>query len=197
MLAPIFTHGTLANTKKAISEGKIKYPAYCWCTDVEQYGFLNKNNELEIIGIPCLTGTLDNTLILSTLNDGLYQVKGQHKITANHPTTFDCDSFILVVVQTIDGIRKIRRITADELTTYTIGEDLSVEADEVATKDYLDEQGYASEEYIDEKIAILKAELEDEIEELVRPVVRPMVEEIIDETILPEDDDNIRDLFNE
>ena len=74
---------------------------------------------------------------------------------------------------------------------------MSVETDEVATKDYLEEQGYASEEYIDEKIAILKAELEDEIEELVRPVVRPMVEEIIDETILPEDDDNIRDLFNE
>ena len=127
----------------------------------------------------------------------MYQVKGQHKITANHPTTFDCDSFILVVVQTIDGIKKIRRITADELTTYTIGEDLSVEADEVATKDYLDDKGYATEEYLDDKIAVLKAELEDEIEELVRPVVRPMVEEIIDETILPEDDDNIRDLFNE
>ena len=197
MLTPIFTHGSYDNTIKAIETGKIKYPAYCWITDRGQYGFINKSNELEIIGIPELVGTLDNTLILSALNDGLYQVKGQHKITANHPTTFDCDSFILVVVQTIDGIKKIRRITADELTTYTIGEDLSVEADEVATKDYLDEQGYASEEYIDEKIAILKAELEDEIEELVRPVVRPMVEEIIDETILPEDDDNIRDLFNE
>ena len=48
MLTPIFTHGTYANTIKAIEAGKIKYPAYCWMTDVQQYGFINKNNELTV-----------------------------------------------------------------------------------------------------------------------------------------------------
>ena len=196
MLAPIFTHGTLENTKKAIQEGKIKYPAYCWCTDVSQYGFINKHNELEFIGIPELTGTLENKIILSSLDDGLYQVKGQHKITADHATTFDSSSFILVVVQTTAEGKKVRRITADELTTYTIGEDLSVTANEVATKDYLDEKGYATEDYVDAKIAVLKQELEDEIEELVEPVVRPLVEQIIDEEIQPEDNSRIDELFN-
>lgn len=196
MLAPIFTHGTLENTKKAMQEGKIKYPAYCWCTDVSQYGFINKHNELEFIGIPELTGTLENKIILSSLDDGLYQVKGQHKITADHATTFDSSSFILVVVQTTAEGKKVRRITADELTTYTIGEDLSVTANEVATKDYLDEKGYATEDYVDAKIAVLKQELEDEIEELVEPVVRPMVEQIIDEEIQPEDNSKIDELFN-
>lgn len=197
MLAPIFTHGTYANTIKAIAEGKIKYPGYCWIVDTSQYGFINKNNELEMIGIPELTGTLENKIILSSLYDGLYQIKGQHTITADYPTTFDCSSPILVVVQTIGGIKKVRRITADELSAYTINEDLTVSVDEVATKDYLDDKGYTTEEQLDEKIAVLKAELEDEIEILVEPVVRPMVEEIIDREIQPEDDENIRDLFDE
>lgn len=196
MLAPIFTHGTYENTIKAIADGKIKYPSYCWITDKGQYGFLNKNNQLEVIGIPELTGTIQNNIILSSLDDGIYQVKGQHKITADHPTTFDSTSFIIVVVQTIGGSKKVRRITADELTTYVIGEDLSVTENEVATKDYLDDHGYATDEYVDDKIAVLKTELEDEIEELVEPVVRPMVESIIDEEIQPESDENIENLFN-
>lgn len=197
MLAPIFTHGTYENTIKALEDGKIKYPAYCWVTDKNLYGFINKNNELEWIGIPSENGTMQNPIILSSLNDGLYQVKGQHKITADYPTTFDTASYILVVVQTIDGVKKIRRITADELSVYTINEDLSVDVNEVATKDYLDEHGYVTDSQVDDKIAVLKQELEDEIEELVRPIVRPMVEEIIDEDIQPEDDDAIRDLFSE
>ena len=195
MLAPIFTHGTYENTIKAIESGKIKYPSYCWITDKGQYGFLNKNNELEVVGIPELTGTLDNKIILSSLNDGLYQVKGQHKITADHATTFDCSSYIIVIIQTINETKKIRRITADELTTYIVGEDLSVKSNEVATKEYLDDKGYSTEEELDEKIAVLKAELESEIEDLVEPVVLPLVQGIIEEEIQPEDDEKIRELF--
>ena len=197
MLAPIFTHGTYANTIKAIQEGKIKYPGYCWIVDTSQYGFINKNNELEMIGIPELTGTLENKIILSSLYDGLYQVKGQHTITADYPTTFDCGSPILVVVQTIGGLKKVVRIASDELIRYTINEDLSVTEEAYITQSYLDEKGYATEDYLDERIAVLKSELEDEIEILVEPVVRPMVEEIIDREIQPEDDNNIRDLFDD
>ena len=196
MLAPIFTHGTYENTIKAIQEGKIKYPSYCWVTDRGQYGFLNKQNQLEIIGIPELTGTIQNKIILSALDDGLYQVKGQHKITDDHPTTFDSTSFILVVVQTVGGVKKVSRIASDEVVRYEIGDDLTVTEDAYVTESYLKEHGYADEEYIDEKIAILKAELEDEIEELVEPVVRPLVESIIDEDIKEEDDENIRNLFD-
>lgn len=196
MLAPIFTHGTYENTVKAIQEGKIKYPAYLWISDTEQYGFLNKQNQLETIGIPELTGTLENKIILSSLYDGLYQIKGQHTITADYPTTFDCSSPILVVVQTIGGVKKVVRIASDELCRYTINEDLSVTEESYITEAYLDEKGYTTEEQLDEKIAVLKAELEDEIEVLVEPVVRPMVEEIIDETIQPESDENIENLFN-
>ena len=196
MLTPIFTHGTYANTIKAIEEGKIKYPAYCWCVDVQQYGFLNKEGELETIGIPTLTGTQENEIILSSLDDGLYEIKGQHKITATDTTTYYSMSNILCVVQTIDG-KKVKRITADTIEDATVEEDLSVTRETVATREWIQEQGYADRAYIDYKFEILKQELEDEIEELVRPVVEPMVVQIINEEIIDVPIEDIEDLFDE
>lgn len=197
MLTPIFTHGTYANTIKAIEDGKIKYPAYCWMTDVQQYGFLNKNNELEVIGIPELTGTEENEIILSLLNDGLYQIKGKHKITANDETTYYSMSPILCVVQTIDGQKKVKRITADTIEDCVVNENLEVTRETVATKEWVQAQGYADTTYIDYKMEILKQELEDEIEELVRPVVYPMVTQIINEEVTSVPIEDIEELFDE
>lgn len=196
MLAPIFTHGTYENTIKAIEAGKIKYPCYLWISDRGQYGFLNKDNQLEVIGIPELTGTIQNKIILSSLDDGLYQIKGQYKITDDHPTTFDSTSFLLVVVQTIGGVKKITTIASDEVIRYKIGDDLSVTEDAYITEAYLKDKGYTTQEELDIKIAVLKKELEDEIEELVAPVVEPLVKRIIDEEIQPEDDEEIKNLFD-
>ena len=201
MLAPIFTHGTYANTVKAIEEGKIKYPAYLWISDRGQYGFLNKQNQLEVIGIPELTGTIQNKIILSTLDDGLYQVRGQYKITADHPTTFDSSSYILVVVQTMGGLKKVTRISSDELIRYTINEDLSVTEEAYITQSYLDEKGYATEDFVDEKIAameaVIMADVEAALPDMLEPILRPVVEDVVDQTIQPEDDENIRDLFDD
>lgn len=195
MLTPIFTHGTYANTIKAIQDGKLKYPAYCWCTDVQQYGFLNKEGELETIGIPTLTGTAANEIILSSLDDGLYEIIGQHKITADDETTYYSMSNILCVVQTIDGKKKVKRITADDICNYTVEEDLSVTQDIVATQEWIKEQGYADKAYIDYKFEILKQQIEEEIESLVEPVVYPMVTRIIDAEIQNVPDEDIENLF--
>lgn len=197
MLTPIFTHGTYANTIKAIETGKIKYPAYCWCTDLQLYGFINKYNELETIGIPELTGTIEDKIILSSLHDGLYQIKGQHKITAEYPTTFDTTSPIIVVIQTIGGVKKIRRITADDLTTYTIDGGGDVSVDEVATKDFLDEAGYATEEVVDEKLAVMQQAIEDEIYGYLDENLEPKIIQVVDEYVTGEDPEKIVDLFSD
>ena len=201
MLAPIFTHGTYANTIKAIQEGKIKYPCYCWITDTEQYGFLNKNNELEVIGIPELTGTPENELILSALQDGIYQIRGQHKITADDPTVYFSMTPVIGLIQTIDGKKKIKRITADEIMDYVIEEDLSVTRDVIVTESYLKSKGYADEEYVDRKIAAMEAVILEEVEtalpEMITPIVRPVVEQVVDETVQDIDEDDIDDLFDE
>lgn len=169
MLTPVFTHGTYENTIKAIQEGKIRYPAYCWIVDRGQYGFINKTNELEIIGIPEFVGTLDNVIILSDFDDGIYQVKGQHKVTSDAYTTFDTASFIFVIVQTIDGEQKIRRITADEIYDYVVIDGEVAHETTQVTTDYLDANGYVTDED---------------------------VSRIIDESLVDYDDDTIRSLFD-
>lgn len=194
MKTPVFTHGTYENTIKAIQEGRIKYPGYCWITDKELYGFINKNNELEYIGIPVLTGTLEKEIILSDLDDGLYEIKGQHKITPDSETVFFSFTPISCIVQTINDVKKIKRITSNEIIDYTIINE-EVVSDSYVTESYLNEHGYASEDYIDARITALKQEIEDEIETLVGPVIRPMVEEVIDEDIQNVSDEEIESLF--
>lgn len=201
MLAPIFTHGTYDNTIKAITDGKIKYPAYCWITDRGQYGFLNKQNQLEIIGIPEFTGTMQNPIILSSLDDGLYQIKGQHKITAEDDTTFYSMTSIICVVQTLDEKKKIKRITADEIIDYVVNEDLSVARDIIVTESYLESKGYVDAEYVDRKIAAMEQIIKDDIEaalpEMIEPIVRPVVEDVVDDTVQDIPEEDIEDLFHE
>ncbi len=194
MKAPVFTHGTYENTIKAIQEGKIKYPAYCWITDKEQYGFLNKNNELETIGIPLLTGTIEKQIILSELDDGLYEIKGQYKITSESETIFFSFAPISCIVQTIDEVKKIKHITSNEIVDYTIiNEEIS--SDTYITESYLRDHGYVTEDYVNLRIEALKREIEDEIGTLIEPVIRPMVEEVIDEDIQNVSDEEIESLF--
>lgn len=191
MLTPIFAHGTYDNTIQAIEDGKLVYPAYLWISDRKQYGFLNKHGDLELICIPEYTGTSEDMIILSSLEDGLYQIKGQHKITPTYETVFTSFSPIIVVIQTINNKKKIRRITADELTTYTVENDMSVRVNEVATKDYLDEHHYATESYVDAKVAAMEQVIMDNVE----AVLPSMVEAKIDEMIGDIDDNDIEDLF--
>ena len=197
-LIPTFAHGTLEQIRGGIAEGKLKYPSYCWVDDTNQYAFLNKYGELEICGIPSFTGTLGEEIILSELDDGLYEISGRHKITPTHPTTFDNSGFILVVVQTVGDTKKIRRIDAEDLTTYIIdGEEVT--QNEVATKEYLDAHEYTTEADVDEKIAameaVIMADVEASLPYMLEPILRPVVEDVVDQTIQSEDDESIRELF--
>lgn len=200
MLVPIFTHGTYANTIKAIEQRKITYPAYLWITDRQQYGFLNKNNELEVIGIPEYTGTLENAIILDGLIDGLYQVNGIYRITSDYPTTFSTTSNVIVIVQTINDIKKIRVITAEDLMTYTIA-DGGVTSDSVVTSDYLEAKGYDTIASVDRKIIAMQeaidADVDDKIDSVIADKIEPMIDEKIDENVQGVDNENIQDLFNE
>lgn len=200
MLTPVFTHGTYDNTIIAIQEGKVRYPAYCWVTDRGQYGFLNRNNELEIIGIPEFTGTLDNQIIIANLNDGIYQIKGEHKITENDITTFSTSTFIIYLVQTINGVKKIKRITSDEIIDYVVESGGSLVVDAVVTESYLKDHGYADTAYIDAKMAVLEEEMrqyvDESIDEAIAGKVEPIVRQVVDEEIQDVPSEDIEDLFD-
>ena len=190
-LIPIFAHGTLEQIEAAIASRKLKYPAYIWLDDSDRYAFLNKNGELEKCGIPKLVGTLEDTVILSLLDDGLYQVKGQHKITVDDPTVYLSASYIMCIVQTIDGEKKVKRITADEIIDYTVKDNFSVIENSIVTEAYLEEKGYADTEYIDTKIEVMKQQIEEDMV----PLLNPIVDVLLDEKTSNVGDEKIEELF--
>lgn len=167
MKYPIFAHGSMASIKKAISDGKIKYPAYCWVDDTDQYAFLNKDGEFEVCGIAKKYGDLSNLLILSDLTDGIYQISGSYKITDTSETIYQ-DVGALAIIQTDDETKKIRMISSDDISTYTIDGETVIE-NVSATKDY-----------VDVEISTLESKILD----------------MIDEAIQGESNENIIELFN-
>lgn len=198
MLVPNFVHGKMENVQKAIDAKKIVYPSYVWITDLQQYGFLNKNNELETIGIPVLAGTLSNIVILSDLSDGLYKINGQYKITSDSETIFSVPIDTLTIIQTIDNIKKIRVVTIDEIITYSVSDGV-IEEDFVVNKSYLESQGYATIEYVSAGLEELEnrlTSLNTYINEELPQEIDNKIETQIEDNVLPVDDSDVRNLFN-
>lgn len=196
MKYPVFAHGKIVSVQKAIETGKIKYPAYVWLDDSDQYSFLNKNGELEICGIPKKSGTLDNVLILSDLSDGLYEIKGQYKITPNSETTYSSPIDVITIIQTKNDIKRICTITADDIVTYFIDSEMNITQDSVVTKSYLETKGYASTDYVDNVLLTMEEKIKTEMYSYINEELDQHIEDLIDSNVLPVDDSDVRELFN-
>ena len=190
---PIFAHGTESAIQSLISSHEITYPAYLWYTDKNTYNFLDKEGNIECIDFPKLTGTLDDKVILSELGNGIFYIKGQYKITASDQTVYSAGSYIIVIV---DG-PKIRRITADEIETCTIQSGAITARDTVVTAQYLEDNGYATEDYVDTAIEAAEATLMADVKDYIDETLPDMIESQIDAQITSIDDNDIEELFNE
>ena len=162
MKAPVFAYGTMDALVKAIEKGKIKYPAYVWLKDTLQYAFVNKELGIEVVGLPKLTGTLDNQIVLSELDGGVYEVKGQYQVVDGAETVFLSASYIIVIVRHRDNETKVRIITADNIFDFTVVNGEIVETDQNVTVKYLTEHEYVTETQVDDKIAAMAITLEQE-----------------------------------
>ena len=180
MKNPVFAYGTYAKLESAVRSGKVKYPTYCWVHDSLQYAFVNKNGDIELVGLPKLTGTLKNEIILSELVDGVYLIKGQHRIAESSETVYLSASYIIAIVAT-DGLnKKVRRITVDQIEDYTVdptGE--PTKSDGYVTAQYLTDHHYVTDAYVDEKIVALEISLKTELREYVDAVVAEQVAALV------------------
>lgn len=195
MKNPSFVHGSTAAIQKLIDNKKIKYPSYIWNTTKHTYQFLNKQENLEEIGIPQLIGTLDSQIILGELDDGLYRVQGQHKITENDETVYLSASDILVIVSTVDDVKRIRRITVDEILDYNIYDGEIVSRDRLVTDTYLKEQGYITSAVLDAKLLALENSLKSELQQYIDENVSDLVDTVIDQNITHYPEEDIRGIF--
>ena len=192
----VMVHGSASAIQKLIDKGKIKYPVTLWNTTNHTYGYLNENGVIEEIGIPKYIGTYENEVVLSELDDGIYRIQGQHRITSTDETVFLSASDIFVIVSTSDDVRHIRRITADEIGDYHVFNGEITFKDFVVTESYLKEQGYVDEATLDAKLIVLEALIKEDLKSYIDEHVQELVDQAIDVGIQNVGDDAIEDLFD-
>lgn len=183
MKAPVFAYGTYAKLEDAVSKGKVKYPTYCWVSDRLQYAFVNKYGQIEIVGLPKLTGTLENEIIMSNLTDGVYEIKGQHRIAEGTEPVYLSASYIMGIVSSDGDTKKVRRITADDIEDWNVTNGEAERSQIYATDKYLEEKGYMTETAVDNKIAAMQETLEEEMKDYVDSIIAEQVAELVPEYI--------------
>lgn len=184
MKAPVFAHGSLAELQSAIQLGKIKYPAYCLVYDTLQYAFVNKKAEIELVGMPKHTGNVEVPLVLSELDNGVHMVSGSYKMTKDSETVHSSIAYFLVLVNRTDEGTTVRTITANEISNFVIdASGTATKTDTVVTTDYLEQQGYTTEEELDVKVEALKVSVEEELKEYVDETVPAQVALLVPEEV--------------
>lgn len=200
---------TALNTNTDTYKGQIvsilngdKYTAYIVNQDPNGVYFATalsaENIDYNTLGnrpIENLVGTLDTLIMISTLDTGMYKVKGQYKISATDITTYlstDGDLFIIEVSATE---KFIKRFTKDTIQDYVIS-DSSVKKKVYVTDKYLIDNGYSTTAYVDSKLVAfeetIKQDIRTYVEQTVEDVITEKVDEIIDERLDAKLDERIK-----
>lgn len=131
-------------------------------------------------------GTLSDVLIVGNLDNGLYSVSGEYKIFEEHITSFSTSTEHLFAVEVKKNIKYVKEISAEKITTYTLSDGI-VNVQEVVTTDFLNENGYMTEEEFDSKIVALdfinKTEVSEYVKEITTEYLNENLETKIDEKI--------------
>ena len=110
-------------------------------------------------GIPEIIGTAEHPIILSRLEPGLYRVIGTYKISPSYEmitlTGIDHIAFV-----SEDGDINIKVITDTDITDYVVIGNNVTFVNIYATQQYV-EDNYASKLYVDNKIAVIEAEISE------------------------------------
>ena len=150
-----------------------------------------------------LIGTLDEPIMVSDLDTGIYKIKGQYKVSNLEETIYLSASDTLFIVDNKKDTINIKRVTIDDIVDYVITNETIV-ANKYITEDFLKEKNYVNSDYVDTKIEAVKLLLEDELKnyivEAINSVMGESLDKKIDERIntfiQPTQDEQITDLFS-
>ena len=147
-----------------------------------------------------LVGTLDIPILIDSLSDGIYKIKGQYKISNTDITTYLSADGDLFIIENTDTEKHIKRFTKDDIYDFVIT-DTDIIKKFYITDEYLLNNGYTTNDYVDNKIAALeasiRADIEAYIEQTVEDVITRKVNEIIDECLDEKLDERIQATSNE
>lgn len=127
-----------------------------------------------------LIGTIDNPINIAGLTTGQYQIRGQYKLGG---TIYMGISSNIFLVEQSDENTFIKKISANDITDYVIDKDGAITSSVVPTTEWLSNQGYVTEQYVDLKIAALDFITKEEIEEYVSDVVLRNIDSTVNSRI--------------
>lgn len=142
-----------------------------------------------------LIGTLDTPIMISSLDTGMYKVKGQYKISATDITTYLSTDGDLFIIEESDTEKFIKRFTKDTIQDYVIS-DNGIEKRTYVTDKYLLDNGYSTTSYVDNKLTAFEESIRQDIrtyvEQTVEDIITDKVDEIIDERLDAKLDERIK-----
>ena len=144
-------------------------------------------------------GTLDAPITVANLEDGTYKIKGQYKLSSNAMTIYlsSNDNFFLVRKDTEKNVTYIKKISATDITDYTINSDGSTSASTIPTTKIL--KDYATKKYVDDKIAALDILTRDDVKTYVTEIINNTIDEKIEnkvnEMYIPAKNEDIHEMF--
>lgn len=149
-----------------------------------------------------LVGTLDEPIMVSELDDGIYRIKGQYKISDLEKTIYLSASDILMTVSKNNQNTEIKKITSDDITDYIITNS-DIYKNTYVTERYLKDNNYTTTSYVDTKIEALEVSINEDMKSYVQTVIEKFfteeldkrIDDRIDEKIVPMSDSQIRNLF--
>ena len=147
-----------------------------------------------------LVGTLDVPIMIDGLNTGMYKVKGQYKISATDITTYLSTDGDLFIVEISATEKFIKRFTKKTIQDFVIS-DGEIKKNTYITEEYLADNGYSTNDYVDVKLTAfetsIKNDIESYVEQTVEDIIINKVDAIIDERLDVKLDERIQISTNE
>lgn len=166
-----------------------------YVTALNGYGGVINYNTLGERPIINMYGTLDEPIVISGLDTGIYKITGQYFFSPQDPVTHLSMASNLFLVERDDENDNIyiKRISPHDIYDYTLYPDGSVITSVVPTQEWLRQQGYTTDEDLDRKLAALdlitRAEIADYVNSVIENrfelVINQKVAQAIDETMIP------------
>ena len=140
-----------------------------------------------------LVGTLDEPIMVSELDNGIYRIKGQYKISSLEDTIYlSASDIICTVAKDTKGIT-VKRITSDDITDYFITSS-DISKNSYITNQYLKDNNYTTTSYVDTKIEALELSIKEDMKTYVQGIIEDVFGESLDEIIDNRISENIQSM---
>ena len=133
--------------------------------------------------IDVMTGSVFEPILITDLKDGFYKIVGAYKMSGDAVTVYSSSTGHFVVIETIDGVKYIKQITAQKIIDYKVDATGTVTSEEMPTKQWIKEQNFATVRYVDDKVSAMDFLTKSEADEYISKYIDASIDKIVADTV--------------